>query len=159
MDILLSLQGEYSRFFVPGHILAFNAGDLIGRAITRIEYAQCFKPRVLVIASIGRIAFLVPFTLCNIACRGAIIPSDAFFFIVLILFGLSNGVSVCIASSLWNIDIDVQWITTCSFLAVPKKVFGSGVDEAMGMMSILLCFGLVLGSGISFAVSAILGVW
>ena len=130
----------YSRYFVPAHIMAFNLADLTGRALVSLRRLRCTNVTHLAIASISRLGFMLAFALCNVGCKGAIIPSDAFFFLVIILFGISNG-----------------WVTSCCFLAVPGKV-KDGIDESMGLMSVLLCFGLVIGSAISFIISEILDV-
>jgi equilibrative nucleoside transporter 1/2/3 len=128
-----------------------NTADFIGRAIPGISprYFTIHNPRILVTLVLLRILFWPFFWACNVSNRGPWIPlfGDLVFFIILALFGLSNG-----------------WVATCLMMEGGMYVPAHEREKANSLMSFCLCIGyfspwslvddrLALGSVLSFVVS------
>ncbi|KAF2456530.1 nucleoside transporter family [Lineolata rhizophorae] len=126
--------------FIPLAFLLWNIGDLIGRLLTAVPALSLTRrPFVLFLLSIARVVFIPLYLLCNIRGDGtAVIPSDAFYLIVVqLLFGLTNGYvgSQCMMGA-------VDWVD------VPER------EAAGGFMGMCLVAGLTVGSLASFFVGA-----
>ncbi|RMZ92361.1 hypothetical protein DV736_g390, partial [Chaetothyriales sp. CBS 134916] len=130
-----SVSGVNFAIFAPLAFLVWNIGDLFGRlatlspAISLIHY-----PFALFCLAIARLVFIPLYFLCNIKGRGAVVPSDFFYLVVVqFLFGLTNGYlgSECMMGA-------GQWVT-------PDEREAAG-----GFMSLLLVGGLTAGSLLSF---------
>lgn len=122
--------------FVPLAFLFWNLGDLAGRLLTALPFSLRHRPVVLFLLALVRIAQLTLYYLCNISGRGAAVPSDLFYLVVQLLFGLSNG-----------------WLGS-SFMMASSEWVDPGEREATGaFMGLFLVIGLTLGSLLSFIVS------
>ncbi|THH03665.1 hypothetical protein EW145_g6110 [Phellinidium pouzarii] len=149
--------------FTAAHFLIFNCGDLAGRYLCAIPYLLVWSSRRLLVLSFARTLFIPLFLLCNI--RGSspppplpgipagplsviadapFISSDILFFLILLLFGLSNG-----------------YVASMCMMAAPSvshnpRLHGrhADVDVAATIASFCLVGGLALGSAASFAVRA-----
>ncbi|OLL22847.1 Equilibrative nucleoside transporter 1 [Neolecta irregularis DAH-3] len=125
--------------FISLGFLVWNASDLLGRTVAGLKpvsKALVPHPRYISILTWSRVIFIPLFILCNIYDKGSVIKSDVFFFFLLTLNGLSNGLlgSLCIMSAL---------------------EMSNNRQDAGGFMSLMLCLGLALGSCVSFAVVAV----
>ncbi|MCJ1412507.1 hypothetical protein MMC19_006602 [Ptychographa xylographoides] len=121
--------------FIPLGFLLWNTGDFFGRLLPLIPKLNLVHhPRITFSISIFRIVFIPLYLLCNIRGRGATVESDVFYlFVVQFLFGLTNGYlgSTCMmGASLW-VDVDER-------------------EAAGGFMSLMLVWGLTIGSLLSF---------
>ncbi|KAI9742572.1 MAG: hypothetical protein M1818_003712 [Claussenomyces sp. TS43310] len=125
--------------FIPLAFLLWNLGDLLGRMLSILPFSLTRRPLLLFAFSVARLIFLPLYLLCNIGGRGAAIPSDAFYLIVVQLgFGLTNG---WLGSSCMMVAID--WVD-------------DGEKEAAGaFMGVALVAGLSAGSLLSFTASSI----
>ncbi|SNX81846.1 related to Inhibitor-sensitive equilibrative nucleoside transporter 1 [Melanopsichium pennsylvanicum] len=148
------------QLFVPFHFFLFNFSDLIGRMLPSLVPAALIrKARALFTLSLLRSLFVPLFMACNVVSTSQrtgpidrIIPatsdgwlasllhaSDAPFFILMLLLGLSNGL-----------------VSTCIMISGPsrtKLVNSKGATEgplAATLLSFWLCVGLAIGSGLSF---------
>lgn len=130
-----------------------NTSDFIGRAIPGIStrYLTIQNPRILVTLVSLRFLFWPLFWSCNVSNRGPWLPffNDITFFIILGVFGLSNG-----------------WIATCLMMEGGMYVPVHEREKANSLMSFCLCIGcpfpfviicvngsLAIGSFLSFVVS------
>ena len=125
--------------FIPMAFFFWNAGDFSGRMATMLPFTLKHRPLALFLLSVLRICWLPLYLLCNINGRGAVIPSDLFYLIIVqVLFGLSNGwlgSSCMMASGLWVDDVE---------------------REAAGSFMVLcIVVGLSSGSLLSFTISGI----
>ena len=125
--------------FIPLAFLFWNAGDLIGRLVTAIPRFKLliYWPRVLFLMSVLRVVFIPLYLLCNIHGKGAAVPSDAFYLIIVqFLFGLSNGYlgSTCMMGA-------GEWVE------VEER------EAAGGFMGLMRVGGLTVGSLLSFLVA------
>jgi len=126
--------------FIPLHFLIFNLGDWLGRYLPLLQFFNITDPVTLARMSISRIIFLPIFLMCNVDGRRIfplIINSDLIYFLILLLFAISNG-----------------YIGTLPMMAAPQ-VEGVAKDLAGTIMTFCLVFGLVLGSIFSFPMLAI----
>ncbi|KAI0520678.1 nucleoside transporter [Xylaria bambusicola] len=124
--------------FIPLALLFWNLGDLVGRASALS--LPFHGPQALLFAlSVARVLFLPLYTLCNIHGRGAIIPSDLFYLLLVQFpYGLTNGwlASNCIMTACERVDTDKR-------------------ELAGGLMVLCLMCGLTVGSLLSFTVAGI----
>ncbi len=124
--------------FIPLAFLLWNTGDLLGRLLTLIPSITLVRwPRVVFVLSIARTIFIPLYLLCNIHGRGAAIPSDVFYLIIVqLLFGISNGYlgSTCMMGAGEWVDVEER-------------------EAAGGFMGLMLVAGLTVGSLLSFAVA------
>ncbi|KAI5122120.1 hypothetical protein M0805_000768 [Coniferiporia weirii] len=149
--------------FTAAHFLMFNCGDLAGRYICAIPSLLIWSSRRLLALSFARTLFIPLFLLCNIqgssnpqlppgipagslqaAADTPFISSDVLFFLILLLFGLSNG-----------------YVSSMCMIAAPSvennpRLRGrrADVDVAATIASFCLVGGLAIGSMASFAVRA-----
>lgn len=121
--------------FIPLAILFWNAGDLIGRLATLVPALDAtHRPRLLFLLSLLRLGFIPLYELCNIRGRGAVVPSDAFYLLVVQLgFGVSNG-----------------YVGSECMIGAPDAVDETEREAAGGFMSLMLVAGLSVGSLLSF---------
>jgi equilibrative nucleoside transporter 1/2/3 len=78
--------------FIPIGFLLWNLGDLAGRVICGWEkYTVLGRPKVLAVASIARLIFLPLYAMCNVKGQGSVVDSDMFYWLVQLLFGVTNG--------------------------------------------------------------------
>jgi len=107
-----------------------NTADFIGRATPGIStrYLTIQNPQILVTLVSLRILFWPLFWACNISNQGPYLPifNDIAFFIILALFGLSNG-----------------WIATCLMMEGGMYVPVHEREKANSLMSFCLCIGYV----------------
>ncbi|ATY64647.1 nucleoside transporter family [Cordyceps militaris] len=134
--------------FIPLAFFVWNCGDFAGRVATALGSARRGlganssrggRPKLLFKLAALRIVQLPLYLLCNIGGRGAAVPSDLFYLLLVQLpFGLTNG-----------------WL--CARLMTSA---GSWVDEgereaAGGFMGMCLIIGLTAGSLLSFSIAGI----
>ncbi|TFK56135.1 hypothetical protein OE88DRAFT_1652758 [Heliocybe sulcata] len=139
------------------HFLLYNIGDFIGRYLCSIPSLLLWSARRLAAMSFARTIFIPLFLMCNLqqsdpasvtSSSTPIINSDIAFFVLLLLFGLTNGY-VC----------SMTMISAAS-LEHNRRLKGrkEDVDIAATVASFSLVTGLVLGSIASFLVrSAVCG--
>lgn len=149
------------QLFVPFHFFLFNLSDLLGRSLPSLLPAIPIRnAKALFSLSVLRSLFIPLFMACNVVStsqRTEPVPhsiaesgrqtwlakvlqsSDAPFFALMLLLGLSNGL-----------------ISTCIMIAGPSRsrlVNSKGASEgplAATLLSFWLCVGLAVGSGLSF---------
>ncbi|KAL9128635.1 MAG: hypothetical protein Q9217_002731 [Psora testacea] len=124
--------------FIPLAFLFWNAGDLAGRLLTLLpSLALEARPQILFALSVGRVAWIPLYLLCNIHDHSALVSSDFFYLVIVqFLFGLSNGYlgSSCMMGA-------GQWVE------VEER------EAAGGFMGLMLVGGLTVGSLLSFLVA------
>lgn len=136
-NAVVSTSGINSTVFVPLVHLFWNVGDLTGRFACNSRLVLLTNPRVLVVYSWLRVAFLPLFLLCNINNNdGAFIRSDIVYLFIQYLFGFSNG-----------------QILTSSMVSVPSYVEEDEKEPAGGLMMLVLSIGLALGALLSFGLA------
>ena len=117
-----------------------NTTDFLGRLAPGLStrYLTIQNPTTLCTLTFLRILFWPLFWACNISNQGPFSPifGDITFFVVLGLFGLSNG-----------------WIATCLMMEAGMYVPVHEREKANSLMSFCLCIGLAAGSFLSFLVS------
>ncbi|PYH80845.1 hypothetical protein BO82DRAFT_355068 [Aspergillus uvarum CBS 121591] len=123
--------------FIPLAFLFWNAGDLLGRMLVLWPPLSLVRrpwgPAALLGFACARAAFIPLYQLCNIGGRGAVVPSDFFYLVVVqLLFGVSNGYlgSNCMMGA---------------GLVPPEER-----EPAGAFMGLMLVAGLTLGSLLSF---------
>ncbi|KAK4697701.1 solute carrier family 29 (equilibrative nucleoside transporter), member 1/2/3, partial [Lecanoromycetidae sp. Uapishka_2] len=124
--------------FIPLAFLFWNAGDLAGRLFTLAPPLALVRwPRTVFVMSIVRVVFIPLYFLCNIHGQGAVLPSDAFYLIIVqLLFGLSNG-----------------YLGSTCMMGVAEWVEVEEREAAGGFMGLMLVGGLTVGSLLSFLVA------
>ncbi|KAJ5129294.1 uncharacterized protein N7515_005333 [Penicillium bovifimosum] len=124
--------------FVPLALLVWNLGDLIGRlgvAIPGISLGE--YPQMAAVVAIARMMFIPMYQLCNINGHGAVVKSDTFYFLVQLLFGVTNG-----------------YLGTSCMMGASHWVVADERAAAGGFMSLILVGGLAAGSLLSFFVAS-----
>lgn len=125
--------------FIPIGFLFWNLGDLAGRIATMLPYSLTKRPFLLFVLAVARVGFLPLYLLCNIHGRGAIIPSDFFYLVIVqVLFGMTNG-----------------WLCSNMMMASGEWVEESEREATGGFMGLCLVAGLASGSLLSFTASGI----
>lgn len=85
----------YTKLFILMNFVLFNLGDWIGKSLPLIKELTIKNAKVLLIASLARIAFLPLFLLSNIRYDNypvsRALASDGLFYAVALLFGVSSG--------------------------------------------------------------------
>jgi solute carrier family 29 (equilibrative nucleoside transporter), member 1/2/3 len=128
------------------HFLIFNISDWTGRSLCSHPRLLVWNPRALLSLSLARVLFIPFFLLCNIYPRSPsnipIINSDLAYFLLLTLFGLSNG-----------------YVMSLCMMAAPslehnKKLRRGNVEIAATIVQFCLIVGLSTGSMSSFGVRA-----
>lgn len=121
--------------FIPLAFLIWNIGDLIGRILTLIPQLPILRhPQTLLLESFIRAGWIPLYLLCNINNKGAVVNSDLFYLIIVqLLFGISNGylASMCMMEAGNWVDIEER-------------------EASGGLMALMLCAGLTVGSLLSF---------
>ena len=141
-------EGSSSRlfeqsFFVSFAFLMFNVSDLLGRWLA--EWRLLIPARWLWLASLLRTVFFPLILLANVQLQGVetdlplIIPNDALYFVVVLLFGFTNG-----------------YVASSCMIAGPLSVAPERREKAGVVMINCLVWGLFLGSMLSFGLRAIL---
>lgn len=122
--------------FIPVAFLAWNIGDLVGRALPSIpQFRLSRHPWVLLLIAIGRAGFFPLYLLCNIDGRGAVVKSDAFYLILVqVPFGMLNG-----------------YLNSSCMMEAPHRVSDDEKEATGGFMSFMLVLGLTSGSLLSFS--------
>jgi equilibrative nucleoside transporter 1/2/3 len=145
-----ALQGRFSEkaIFVGLHYLVYNCGDWTGRILTGLSNIfVSTNPTVIAIVALSRTAFIPLFMMCNaekpLDGSNALLPtfinSDMGYFIVLLLFAISNG-----------------WTSSCAFMAAPSKVDTPEEEEVAGIVqSFTMSFGSTIGSLGGFGVRGV----
>ncbi|GHJ84256.1 hypothetical protein NliqN6_0658 [Naganishia liquefaciens] len=134
--------------FVPLHFLAFNVSDYLGRTyLPTIPMLFFHNSRHVMFASLARTLFIPVFMLCNTSFADTsslahvpFINSDIVYFIILFLFGASNG-----------------WISSLSMIIASSPTMNPAIEEdekdvAGSLAGFCLTGGLVVGSLASFVV-------
>lgn len=103
--------------FIPLGFLVWNTGDFAGRLLCAWPRAQLTKPIPLAIAAVIRIIFVPLFFLCNVKGQGAVVHSDAFYWLLQLAFGLSNG-----------------WVSSNCMMAAPAYVDEDEKEACGGFM-------------------------
>ncbi|GFP53903.1 hypothetical protein ACSS6W_001539 [Trichoderma asperelloides] len=125
--------------FIPVGFLFWNLGDLAGRIATMLPYSLTKRPFLLFVLAVARAGFLPLYLLCNIHGRGAIIPSDFFYLVIVqVLFGMTNG-----------------WLCSNIMMASGEWVEENEREATGGFMGLCLIAGLASGSLLSFTASGI----
>ncbi|PTB43138.1 uncharacterized protein TrAFT101_001696 [Trichoderma asperellum] len=125
--------------FIPVGFLFWNLGDLAGRIATMLPYSLTKRPFLLFVLTVARVGFLPLYLLCNIHGRGAIIPSDFFYLVIVqVLFGMTNG-----------------WLCSNIMMASGEWVEENEREATGGFMGLCLVAGLASGSLLSFTASGI----
>jgi equilibrative nucleoside transporter 1/2/3 len=123
--------------FVPLAFLIWNSGDLTGRLLTAIPRLRItHKPRIILTVALARILFIPMYYLCNISGQGAVVKSDFFYFIIQLLFGISNGFigTMCMMGAVEYVEVEER-------------------ESTGAFMTLMLVGGLAAGSVLSFIVS------
>ncbi|EDK46101.1 conserved hypothetical protein [Lodderomyces elongisporus NRRL YB-4239] len=126
------------QIYVPFIFLVWNLGDLLGRIACGYPKLRMVvsEPRTLITYSIARVVFIPLFMTCNIHPGKAspMINSDAWYILLQLLFGFSNG-QLC----------------TSSFMVVGKHCDTDDEKEAAGgFTTVFLSSGLAVGSVLSY---------
>ncbi|KAG8952609.1 hypothetical protein FRC04_003970 [Tulasnella sp. 424] len=149
-----SNNGRFSIFspilFTSLHFLVFNIGDYIGRA-------SCSNPRLLISSgrrlltlSLLRTIFIPLFLACNVqrpsatpsAASPPLINSDLLFFLILLVFGMSNGF------------VGTMCMISASSPLHNHRLKKEQVEIAATLAQFSLVGGLAVGSVFSFGVKA-----
>jgi len=120
--------------FTGLHYLVYNCGDWTGRIITGLSDRFVVKnSTVVALVALLRTAFIPLFIMCNSETPQTgsrflptVIKSDAGYFVILILFALTNG-----------------WTSSVAFMNAPQLVTGAQEEEVAGVVQ---SFGMSLGS-------------
>ncbi|KAI9027872.1 nucleoside transporter-domain-containing protein [Hyaloraphidium curvatum] len=136
----------YDRLFVPLGFLCSGIGDWIGRSIPAVQRLILTSQPTLLLLALLRVAFLFVFAACNLDFSGAVRPpriptvfaADGLFFTFVGLFFVSHG-----------------YLSTVALMLAPGYVSEKhphAKRSAGALMSLILFFGLAVGSATSFAV-------
>lgn len=117
--------------YIPLGFLVWNGGDLLGRIAT--VFLRYESPRGLFCAALLRILWIPAIYLCNVRGAGAVVKSDAFFILFMLLFGASNGI-----------------LGSLTLAAAVKQAPAEQKRDIGSFMTLMLCLGLVIGSLASF---------
>lgn len=128
--------------FIPLAFFAWNLGDLLGRVVTAAPWNAAVRtrmPSLLFAVSVARAGFLPLYLLCNIRGRGAAVPSDVFYLLIVQFpFGLTNG-----------------WLASNSMMGAAEWVDEDEREAAGGFMGLALVAGLAVGSLLSFTAAGV----
>jgi len=121
--------------FIPLAFFCWNLGDLVGRTLPALPFLRLtHRPRLLFLLSLVRIVFIPLYMACNVGGRGAVIPSDVFYLVVVQgLFGASSG-----------------YLGSSCMMGFADYVLPEEREAAGGFMSLCLVAGLTAGSFLSF---------
>lgn len=140
--------------FAALHFLVFNIGDFLGRYLPLIPFFQIWDSRSQFYLSLSRTVFIPIFLACNFRSPSSppgppeasvVIRSDLIFFLIMLLFGTSNG-----------------YINSLVLLAVPSPRRNPwlrhnlhNVEISATIAQFCLIGGLAFGSVLSFGVTAL----
>lgn len=127
--------------FIPLAFFFWNLGDLAGRVSSAHPFFAALRrrPSALFGLAAARVCFLPLYMLCNVGGRGAVVPSDLFYLLLVQLpFGLTNG-----------------WLGSSAMMAAADWVDEPEREAAGAFMGLCLVAGLAAGSVLSFTVSGI----
>ncbi|KAM0670807.1 hypothetical protein ACQRIU_001202 [Beauveria bassiana] len=132
--------------FVPLAFFFWNLGDFGGRLSTAVSTLGANsgphgggRPKLLFKLAALRIVQLPLYLLCNIGGRGAAVPSDVFYLLVVqVPFGFTNG-----------------WLCARLMTSASSWVDEGEREAAGGFMGLCLMIGLASGSLLSFSVAGI----
>lgn len=124
-----------SDVFIPAAFLLWNVGDLSGRIACGWEAVTVRNVRLLVLLAVGRAVFVPLYLMCNVGGRGAVVDSDAFYWLVELAFGFTNG-----------------WVGTSCMVVAPDYVDDDEKEACGSFMGLCLVLGLATGSLLSFFV-------
>ncbi|KAJ1649461.1 hypothetical protein IWQ61_009463 [Dispira simplex] len=129
--------------FTALHFVLFNVGDWTGRWISMVPWLRFCNDRVIFLGTLSHATFVALFLLCNTSYSvpnppliPTVIGSDAAFFVIVTLFGISNGY--------WG---------SITMMAGPQKAIDK--ERAGTVLSFFLVLGMAAGSLVSFAVTAL----
>lgn len=137
---LVESNSSVSQAIVPIAFVVWNGGDLLGRSICAREKYVIKGSRNLVTYALLRFMFIPAFFLCNIKGRGAVIPSDIFYLLLQLLFGITSG-----------------HLSSSSMMSPGAYVDKSELSAAGGYMTLCLTIGLAMGAISSFILVALIG--
>ncbi|KAK6465871.1 nucleoside transporter-domain-containing protein [Scheffersomyces coipomensis] len=128
--------------YIPFIYLIWNLGDLLGRILCGYPRLHMIitNPKTLILYSISRLVFIPLFFTCNIHPytaanqSSAIINSDAWYILLQLLFGISNG----------------QLCTSCFMIVGDFCDTDEEKEAAGGFTSVFLSVGLAAGSVLSY---------
>lgn len=136
--------------FTSLHFLVFNIGDYVGRAVCSNPRVHISSGRRLLTLSALRTIFIPLFLACNVQRPSAtpsvtsppLINSDFLFFLILLVFGISNG-----------------FVGTMCMIAAPSPSYNprlkkEQIEIAATLAQFSLVGGLAVGSVFSFGVKA-----
>ncbi|KAG2182695.1 hypothetical protein INT44_005675 [Umbelopsis vinacea] len=128
--------------FVAFHFLIFNIFDWVGRIFPLSSWLRTSNSKLLTFYSLLRTTCIPLFLFCNVVAADKTLPvlinSDFVYFMLLILFSLTNG-----------------WIGSLSMMAIPDlSSLATPEEKSLGgsIMSFCLCVGLAIGGVSSFVV-------
>ena len=107
----------------------------MGRVLCAYPYFRVFRPKLLAFLSVCRLIFIPLYLICNIKGQGSPLNSDTMYWLIQIVFGMSNG-----------------WLGSNSLMTAPVIVEDSEKEAAGGFMTVWLVGGLTSGSILSFFV-------
>lgn len=137
---LVEPNNSTSQAMVPIAFVVWNGGDLIGRSICAREKYVIKGSKRLVTYALLRFFFIPAFFLCNVKGRGAVIPSDIFYLLLQLLFGITSG-----------------HLSSSSMMSPGQYVDKHELSAAGGYMTLCLTVGLALGALASFILVALIG--
>ncbi|KAI9831611.1 MAG: hypothetical protein M1826_003220 [Phylliscum demangeonii] len=128
--------------FIPLAFLFWNTGDLLGRLLPSLPFSVAPSPGPLTLFffALLRTLFVPLYLVCNLHGRGARVPSDLFYLVVVQAgFGLTNGwlASTCMTGAARDLDDPAER------------------EAAGGFMGLMLVAGLSVGSLLSFAAATV----
>lgn len=150
---IVSVQPPYSTpasnplVFTAIHFLLFNFGDWVGRWLCKFSLLQVWSGDKLLLFACLRLFFVPLFLACNIQpsiSNQPLINSDLAYFVILLLFGVTNGHlgSLCMMSA--------------PSLEHNHRITKDEVDIAAVVASFCLAGGLTAGSIANFGIRAII---
>ncbi|XP_023201613.1 equilibrative nucleoside transporter 2 [Xiphophorus maculatus] len=130
-------NGKWRHYFIGVCcFLVFNISDWFGRTITTWIRWPGKESRVFPALVVSRVIFIPLLMLCNVQQRShlpVIFSHDAAFTLIMILFSVSSGYSVCLSMSY-----------------APQLVEPKDAETAGALMTFFLALGLSIGAALSF---------
>ncbi|RPA87534.1 hypothetical protein BJ508DRAFT_410299 [Ascobolus immersus RN42] len=122
--------------FVPLSFIIWNLGDFLGRLICAWPIFHVTNPKLQTIFAMARLAFIPLYYQCNLYGMGAKFGGDAFYWLVQIAFGMTNG-----------------WVGSNVMMAAPAYAGEEMREAAGGFLGACIMGGLTLGSFLGFFVT------
>ncbi|XP_032438394.1 equilibrative nucleoside transporter 2 [Xiphophorus hellerii] len=130
-------HGKWEHYFIGVCcFLVFNISDWFGRTVTTWIRWPGKESRVFPALVVSRVIFIPLLMLCNVQQRShlpVVFSHDAAFTLIMILFSVSSGYSVCLSMSY-----------------APQLVEPKDAETAGALMTFFLALGLSLGAALSF---------